>query len=123
MCFFIVSLKLQRRDVLNVFSFQSYVYSGVQVKSGGGVFIRDCSLVKPYPVLLFGGDIVVKHTEQALIVDDWISFQVVNDVSTIYRYIRCALLLINRRVTSVVCCMCAICRPMPKQGCYSKSCG
>ena len=45
------------------------------------MFIRDCSLVKPYPVLLFGGDIVVKHTEQALIVDDWISFQVVNDGS------------------------------------------
>ena len=38
--------------------------------------MRDCSLVKAYAVLLFGGDICVKHKEQTVLVDDWIDFKV-----------------------------------------------
>ena len=40
------------------------------------VYVRDCSLVKAYAVLLFGGDICVKHNEQTVLVDDWIDFKV-----------------------------------------------
>ena len=40
------------------------------------VYVRDCSLVKAYAVLLFGGDICVKHKEQTVFVDDWIDFKV-----------------------------------------------
>ena len=40
------------------------------------VYVRDCSLVKAYAVLLFGGDICVKHKEQTVLVDDWIDFKV-----------------------------------------------
>lgn len=47
----------------------------LQVKQSR-VFLRDSTLISPYPILLFGGDISVQHREQLICVDDWIKFQV-----------------------------------------------
>ena len=41
------------------------------------MYVRDCSLVSSYPLLLFGGDIQVKHRERNVTVDNWIEFQVI----------------------------------------------
>lgn len=40
------------------------------------VFLRDTTLISPFPMLLFGGDITVQHRERLVSVDGWIHFQV-----------------------------------------------
>ena len=40
------------------------------------VYLRDSTLVSPYPILLFGGAISVQHQERVIAVDDWITFKV-----------------------------------------------
>lgn len=40
------------------------------------VYLRETTLITPFPVLLFGGDIEVQHRERLLSVDGWIYFQV-----------------------------------------------
>ncbi|XP_067424694.1 ATP-dependent RNA helicase DHX29 isoform X2 [Emydura macquarii macquarii] len=40
------------------------------------VYLRETTLISPFPVLLFGGDIEVQHRERLLSVDGWIHFQV-----------------------------------------------
>ncbi|XP_006232012.1 ATP-dependent RNA helicase DHX29 isoform X1 [Rattus norvegicus] len=39
------------------------------------VYLRETTLITPFPVLLFGGDIEVQHRERLLSVDGWIYFQ------------------------------------------------
>ena len=39
------------------------------------VFVRDCTMVPPYALLLFGGTLVVRHAERKLVVDGWIKFE------------------------------------------------
>lgn len=46
-----------------------------QVKYGK-IYLRDTSLISPFPVLLFGGDIDIQHRERLISVDGWILFQV-----------------------------------------------
>lgn len=40
------------------------------------VYLRETTLISPFPMLLFGGDIEVQHRERLLSVDGWIHFQV-----------------------------------------------
>lgn len=40
------------------------------------VYLRETTLITPFPVLLFGGDIEVQHRERLISVDGWIYFQV-----------------------------------------------
>jgi len=40
------------------------------------VYLRETTLISPFPILLFGGDIEVQHRERLLTVDGWIHFQV-----------------------------------------------
>lgn len=39
------------------------------------VYLRDCTLVSPFPLLLFGHNIVVQHVQQTVTVDKWIIFK------------------------------------------------
>lgn len=39
------------------------------------VYLRDCTLVSPFPLLLFGRNIVVQHIQQTVTVDKWIIFK------------------------------------------------
>lgn len=40
------------------------------------IYLRDTTLVPPFPMLLFGGDIDVQHRERLITLDGWIHFQV-----------------------------------------------
>ncbi|KAL5009672.1 hypothetical protein ScPMuIL_011977 [Solemya velum] len=52
------------------------------------VYLRDCSLVTPFPLMLFGGDIVVQHTQQQIIIDDKIKFKAYAKTGVIFKEIR-----------------------------------
>ncbi|XP_033625049.1 ATP-dependent RNA helicase DHX29-like [Asterias rubens] len=52
------------------------------------VFIRDSSLVSPYPLLLFGGALAVQHREKVISVDDWIKFQAPAKTAVIFKELR-----------------------------------
>lgn len=53
-----------------------YMIYHTKVKSSA-VFIHDSSLIPPFPLLFFGGDISMKRDEDqdTIAVDDWIIFQ------------------------------------------------
>ncbi|KAG8598939.1 hypothetical protein GDO81_002806 [Engystomops pustulosus] len=52
------------------------------------VFLRETTLVSPFPVLLFGGDIAVQHRERLLTVDEWIQFQAPVKIAVIFKELR-----------------------------------
>ena len=52
------------------------------------VYVRDCTMVTPYPLLLFGGDIAVKHELQILTVDGWIEFRSMGKVAVLIKHLR-----------------------------------
>eukprot|EP00057_Strongylocentrotus_purpuratus_P033896 XP_793172.4 PREDICTED: ATP-dependent RNA helicase DHX29 [Strongylocentrotus purpuratus] len=56
------------------------------------VYIRESSLITPYPLLLFGGEIAVHHRERLISVDDWIQFQASAKTAVIFKELR---LLLN----------------------------
>lgn len=59
--------------VLLVFLMLVFVYMQVRYAK---VYLRETTLISPFPILLFGGDIEVQHRERLLTVDGWIHFQV-----------------------------------------------
>ncbi|MEE6458230.1 hypothetical protein FKM82_000230 [Ascaphus truei] len=52
------------------------------------IFLKETTLVSPFPVLLFGGDIAVQHRERLLTVDDWIQFQAPVKIAVIFKQLR-----------------------------------
>ncbi|XP_005998507.1 ATP-dependent RNA helicase DHX29 [Latimeria chalumnae] len=54
----------------------------------GKIYLRDTSLISPFPVLLFGGDIEVQHRECLLSVDGWIQFQAPVRIGVIFKQLR-----------------------------------
>lgn len=52
------------------------------------IYIRECTLVSAYPLLLFGGEIDVQHTEQLLTVDNIIKFKAYAKTGVIFKEIR-----------------------------------
>jgi HrpA-like RNA helicase len=42
------------------------------------VYLRDCSSIGAYPMLLFGGQLRVWHREKMITVDDWLAFRFTN---------------------------------------------
>jgi len=61
------------------------------------VYLRDCSTVKSYPLLLFGGKLTVWHKEQMITVDDWIAFKGDRKVAVLVRLLRDGLENIMRK--------------------------
>eukprot|EP00050_Salpingoeca_kvevrii_P019100 m.82484 g.82484 ORF g.82484 m.82484 type:complete len:1527 (+) comp8262_c0_seq2:687-5267(+) len=55
------------------------------------VFIRECTMVAPYPLLLFGGDVAVDHERQLVTVDKWLSFEAPARVAVLVNELRDAL--------------------------------
>ncbi|XP_063066224.1 ATP-dependent RNA helicase DHX29 [Engraulis encrasicolus] len=53
------------------------------------VFLRDTTLISPFPMLLFGGDITVQHRERLVSVDGWIHFQAPVRIGVIFKHLRC----------------------------------
>ncbi|KAF6123904.1 DExH-box helicase 29 [Phyllostomus discolor] len=52
------------------------------------VYLRETSLISPFPLLLFGGDIEVQHRERLLSVDGWIYFQAPVKIAVIFKQLR-----------------------------------
>uniref|UniRef100_A0A8C7E3H0 RNA helicase n=1 Tax=Naja naja TaxID=35670 RepID=A0A8C7E3H0_NAJNA len=52
------------------------------------VFLKETTLISPFPILLFGGDIEVLHRERLLSVDGWIHFQAPVKIAVIFKQLR-----------------------------------
>ena len=52
------------------------------------VFVRDCTMVGSYPLLLFGGELDVKHEQGKLILDDWCEFNAPAKIGVLARELR-----------------------------------
>ena len=54
-----------------------------------GTFLMNCTLIRPFDILLFGGTkIEVSHVDQILTIDGWIEFKASAKVAAIVRAIR-----------------------------------
>uniref|UniRef100_A0A670YVS0 RNA helicase n=1 Tax=Pseudonaja textilis TaxID=8673 RepID=A0A670YVS0_PSETE len=52
------------------------------------VFLKETTLISPFPILLFGGDIEILHRERLLSVDGWIHFQAPVKIAVIFKQLR-----------------------------------
>ncbi|XP_039606285.1 ATP-dependent RNA helicase DHX29 [Polypterus senegalus] len=52
------------------------------------VYIRDTTLISPFPILLFGGAIGLQHRERLITVDNWIHFQAPVRIGVIFKQLR-----------------------------------
>lgn len=52
------------------------------------VYLRDCTLVSPFPLLLFGHNVVVQHIQQTVSVDKWIIFKSRARTAVIFKELR-----------------------------------
>lgn len=52
------------------------------------VFVSATSVAKPFSLLLFGGNIDVKHLERIVIVDDWIELRAAGKTGVMFRQLR-----------------------------------
>lgn len=52
------------------------------------VYVRETTLISPFPILLFGGEIEVMHRERLLSVDGWIYFQAPVRTGIIFKELR-----------------------------------
>ena len=55
------------------------------------VFVRDSTMVTPYPLLLFGGELKVQHAQQTIAVDGWIEFSAPPRVAVLFKQLRAEL--------------------------------
>jgi len=52
------------------------------------VYIRDCTVVNPYSILMFGGEIKVQHEQGTLTIDGWITLRAQARVGVLVRELR-----------------------------------
>ncbi|KAM3599823.1 uncharacterized protein V6R79_012165 [Siganus canaliculatus] len=52
------------------------------------IYLRDTTLIPPFPILLFGGDIDIQHRERLITVDNWILFQAPVRIGVIFKHLR-----------------------------------
>lgn len=52
------------------------------------VFLRDSTMVSPYAILLFGGDIGVQHAKEEMSVDNWVVFKAQARIAVLARELR-----------------------------------
>nr|XP_020476761.1 ATP-dependent RNA helicase DHX29 isoform X1 [Monopterus albus] len=52
------------------------------------IYLRDTTLISPFPVLLFGGDIEIQHRERLITLDGWIHFQAPVRIGVIFKHLR-----------------------------------
>ncbi|KAK3252316.1 hypothetical protein CYMTET_38381 [Cymbomonas tetramitiformis] len=92
-------VKLYARDVGRVFLHPSSVNFNVgRFESGwliyservqtAKVYVRECTMVPPYALLLFGGDIEVLHADGQVTVDRWVRFQAPARIAVLVRELR-----------------------------------
>ncbi|XP_029301118.1 ATP-dependent RNA helicase DHX29 [Cottoperca gobio] len=52
------------------------------------IYLRDTTLIPPFPLLLFGGDIDIQHRERLITLDGWIHFQAPVRIGVIFKHLR-----------------------------------
>uniref|UniRef100_A0A3Q3FX65 ATP-dependent RNA helicase DHX29 n=1 Tax=Kryptolebias marmoratus TaxID=37003 RepID=A0A3Q3FX65_KRYMA len=52
------------------------------------IYLRDTTLIPPFPLLLFGGDIDIQHREKLISLDGWIHFQAPVRIGVIFKHLR-----------------------------------
>ncbi|ETW01339.1 hypothetical protein H310_06897 [Aphanomyces invadans] len=52
------------------------------------IFVRECTMVAPYALLLFGGQLTVQHEKGLLLVDNWIKFHAVARIGVLVKALR-----------------------------------
>ena len=52
------------------------------------VFLRDSTMVTPFPLLLFGGELKVRHAEHVVTVDKWIEFSAPPRTAVLFSQLR-----------------------------------
>ncbi|KAM9306868.1 ATP-dependent RNA helicase DHX29 [Pholidichthys leucotaenia] len=52
------------------------------------IYLRDTTLISPFPMLLFGGDIDIQHRERLITLDGWIYFQAPVRIGVIFKHLR-----------------------------------
>ncbi|XP_058473418.1 ATP-dependent RNA helicase DHX29 [Solea solea] len=52
------------------------------------IYLRDTTLISPFPMLLFGGDIDIQHRERLITLDGWIQFQAPVRIGVIFKHLR-----------------------------------
>ena len=52
------------------------------------VFLRDSTMVTPYPLLLFGGELKVRHAEHVVAIDRWIEFSAPPRTAVLFSQLR-----------------------------------
>ncbi|XP_061887217.1 ATP-dependent RNA helicase DHX29 [Entelurus aequoreus] len=52
------------------------------------IYLRDTTLISPFPMLLFGGDIDVQHRERLITLDGWMHFQAPVRIGVIFKHLR-----------------------------------
>ncbi|CAB1452431.1 unnamed protein product [Pleuronectes platessa] len=52
------------------------------------IYLRDTTLISPFPMLLFGGDIDIQHRERLISLDGWIHFQAPVRIGVIFKHLR-----------------------------------
>ncbi len=65
------------------------VYSDIMETSK--VFVRECSMVPVYSVLLFAGSVAVQHEKATIVVDEWAKFKAPARIGVLVREMRLAL--------------------------------
>jgi hypothetical protein len=64
------------------------------------LFMRDCTVVSPYSVLLFGGKVKVDHANGTVTVDDWVSFKAPARIGVLVQKLRVLLgRLLDAKIT------------------------
>jgi len=64
------------------------------------VYLRDATMITPYSLLLFGGNIKVDHTMGQVVVDDWISFNIPAQHAVLIHQLRLQIdKLLQRKIT------------------------
>ena len=54
----------------------------------GRIYLRDTTLISPFALLLFGGDIDVHHRERLVALDRWMYFQAPVRIGVIFKHLR-----------------------------------
>ena len=65
-------------------------YSSTKVKTTK-VYVRDATMVGPYPLLLFGGKVKVDHERASALCDGWIRFRAAPRVAVLFKALRAEL--------------------------------
>ncbi|KAM8744062.1 ATP-dependent RNA helicase dhx29 isoform 1-T2 [Acanthopagrus schlegelii] len=52
------------------------------------IYLQDTTLISPFPMMLFGGEIDIQHRERLITLDGWIHFQAPVRIGVIFKHLR-----------------------------------